>query len=251
MALVKTEAIILKYSNYRETSKIITFFTREFGKIKCIAKGVRDTKSRWGGVLQSIAHLNIIFYYNENRTLHLISGAEYAQPMKKLYDCNEKIEIGYKIVELTNRTTVENHQHTKLFDLLSETLKKLEDATNNYSNMLFNFEFQLANALGFAIDVETLAGDNELSGYNNLHYNFKPFNNNYHLNSNGVVNDENLMLNYDNIGILKAFHRGNFDEIMRLNIVKPNDIILEKFFERHFDQHLEEKGFSKTKKVIG
>jgi DNA repair protein RecO len=251
MALVKTEAIILKYDNYRETSKIITFFTREFGKIRCIAKGVRDTKSRWGGVLQSIAHLNIILYYNENRTLHLISGAEYAQPMSKLYDDVKKVEVGYKIIELVNRTTVENHQHIKLFEILSETLKKLEDATCNYEILLFNFEFQLAKALGFAIDVESLTDDDTLRSYNNLHYNFKPSDNNYHLTYNGLVSDEFYQLNNDNIKILRAFNRGNFDEIMGLNIVKPNDAIIEKFFERHFEEHLEGSGYSKTKKVIG
>lgn len=251
MALVKTEAILLKNYNYRETSKIITFFTREFGKIRCIAKGVRGTKSRWGGVLQSIAHLNIILYYNENRTLHLISGADYAQPMRKLYDSSEKVEVGYKIIELVNRTTIENHPHVKLFDLLSETLKKLEDATCNCEIMLFNFEFQLAKVLGFGVDIESLKNTGTSAGNNNLQYSFKPFNNNRHLKDNGVVSDEIFVLNDENIDVLSAFDRGNFDEIMGLNIVKPNDAIIQRFFERYFEVHLEGSSYSKTKKVIG
>ena len=251
MAIVKTEAILLKNNNYRETSKIITFFSREFGKITCIAKGVRDTKSRWGGVLQSIAHLYIQLYYNENRTLHLLSGAEYARPLKNIYGNNDKIETGYRIIELINRTTVENHQNIVLFTLLAETLKKLEDATCNYSNMLFNFEFQLAKVLGFGIDVESLTGNKQLTSYNNLQYKFKPFNNSDHLINDGYVNDEHFLLNYDNIEMLRVFNRGNFDEIMRLNIDKPNDIIIERFFERHFEEHIGDNGYSKTKKVIG
>jgi DNA repair protein RecO len=250
MAIVKTEAVLLKYSNYRETSKIITFFTKDYGKLKCIAKGVRDTKSRWGGTLQSMANLYITLYYNENRTLHLLSGAEYALPLKNIYNNHEKIEFGYRIVELLDRCTIDNHQHLKLFSLLTETLKKLEDATNNYCNMLLNFEFQLAKVLGFGINVDILAGRDTAGSYNNLHYTFKPFNDNSHLKYTGIVNDSKYMLNYENIEVLKAFEKGNFDEIMRLNIVKPNDIIIEKFFERHFEEHLEGNGYSKTKKVL-
>lgn len=75
MPIVRTDAVILKCDNYRETSKIITFYSRSHGKIKGIAKGVRSSKTKWGGALQSMAMLSIMFYYKENRTLHLVSQA--------------------------------------------------------------------------------------------------------------------------------------------------------------------------------
>lgn len=243
MAIVKTEAVLLKCSNYRETSKIITFFTKDYGKIKCIAKGVRDTKSRWGGALQSMAHLNIIFYYKENRTLHLLSGADHCCLFRSLYQDYDKIQVAYRIIELVERGTTENHPHTELFTLLSETLKKLDDATKNFINLLFNFEFNLAKILGFGINTNTF----EL---NKNFYRFKPGYPADHLKGSGMAADENYHFSEQNIGFFNTLKRGNFDEIMAFNIEKPHDIMLEKFFERHFEDHFENLLITKTKKVI-
>ena len=82
--IVKTEAIILKSDNYRDSSKIVTAYTKNFGKIRCIAKGVRDVKTKWGGVLQAMSYLNLLIYYNETKTLHLLSNAEYVKAYQSL-----------------------------------------------------------------------------------------------------------------------------------------------------------------------
>src|SRR5436853_2939188 len=155
MALVKTEAVILKCSNYREKSKIVTFYSRSHGKMRGIAKGVRDVKSRWGGVLQSMASINLMFYYNENRTLHLISGADFAKSYQYIYDDFEKMQVGYRIVELINKTTEDHHENQSVFELLANSLDSFNDATRNYVNVLFNFEFRLMKILGFEIDLSS------------------------------------------------------------------------------------------------
>jgi DNA repair protein RecO (recombination protein O) len=71
MSIINTEAIVLKCTNFRETSKIVTFYTKSHGKLRGIAKGVRSSKTKWGGVLQSMAYLNLFFYFKENKDLHL------------------------------------------------------------------------------------------------------------------------------------------------------------------------------------
>lgn len=243
MAIVKTEAVLLKCSNYRETSKLITFFTKDYGKIKCIAKGVRDTKSRWGGALQSMAYLNIIIYYKESRTLHLITGADHCCLFRNLYHDYDKIQVAYRIIELVERATIENHPHSELFNLLSETLKKLDDATKNFINMLFNFEFNLAKILGFGINTKTFEA-------NKNYYGVKPSDPAEHQTRSGMVMDENYRFSDQNIGFFNAMNGGNFDEIMAFNIKKPHDAMLEKFFERHFQDHFENLLITKTKKVI-
>ena len=86
MSLIKTEAIVLRSANYRDKSKIVTLYTKSHGKLGAIAKGVRDSKTRWGGVLQSMGYLNILLYYKENRTLHLLSSAEYIKTYSGIYE---------------------------------------------------------------------------------------------------------------------------------------------------------------------
>ena len=51
MPLYTTQAIVIRSLNYGESDKILTFFTRDFGKLKGIAKGERRSKKRFQNVL--------------------------------------------------------------------------------------------------------------------------------------------------------------------------------------------------------
>ena len=66
MNIFKSLAIVLKSENWRETSKILTLFSQRFGKIRVIAKGARDPKSRLAGNLELFSQISIVFYKKEN-----------------------------------------------------------------------------------------------------------------------------------------------------------------------------------------
>ena len=51
MAIIKTDSVVLKTKIYRDKSKLVTLYTKSHGKLTAVAKGVRDVKTRWGGVL--------------------------------------------------------------------------------------------------------------------------------------------------------------------------------------------------------
>lgn len=231
MAIIKTEAVILKCDNYRETSKIITFFSKSHGKLKGIAKGVRNSKSRWGGALQSMALVNIIFYYKENGGLYLVSGCEYEKSLPAIYDDFDKMQTGYRIIELLNRATAEHQENGQLFSLVCETLENLNDATKNYVNVLFNFEFRLIKLLGFGMDLDLIFGSNiDKSNQNQYFYETK--------------------FNDGDIKALSMLGDGNFNQLMCLNISKSQEIAIERFFESYFRNHFEHIGFSKTNRVF-
>ncbi len=245
MSLIKTEAIILRCRNYREQSKLVTFYSKTHGKVQGLAKGVRDIKTRWGGALQSMASLNIMFYYKENRTLHLISGAEHLVSYNSIFEDFEKMKIGYRIVELAAQTTEDGHENTAMFTLLSESLNTLNNATKNYVNVLFNFELSLAKILGFEISfsvpqsmVTTNAIENNKE--NRYYSEVKEGSSPYRYN----------ILNKQDIGILSVMRSGNFNSIMELNISESSEITLDRFFENYYKSHFDNLNFSNTKKVI-
>lgn len=228
MSLIKTEAIVLKSANYRDKSKIVTLYTKSHGKLKAIAKGVRDSKTRWGGVLQSMGYLNILLYFKENRTLHLLSSAEYINTHSGIYENIDKMNVGFRIIELVNKTTADGHEIRGVFELLSQSLNMLNDATKNFVNVLFNFEFRLAKMLGFAIDVEN-RGLGIPAGFSGF---------------------EEVKMHNDDVRVLRTIASGNSDEIMKLNIIKSSEIAVERFLESHFKIHFDNLNFSNTKKVI-
>lgn len=214
--LVKTEAILLKSTNYRETSKIITFYTRSHGKIRGIAKGVRSTKTKWGGALQSMAFLNLFFYFKENKELFLVSNAEHVKSFNSIYSDYDKMQAGYKIIELVNRTTADNQQNNQIFDLVKNSLELLDSAPKNYNNVFIYFEFRMCELLGFEINPEMLR---------------------YKLNQ-----GEQKSIEY-----IKS---GNFNSLLNLNISEQTVKNLESFFDNYFKNQLEHINNSKTAKVF-
>ncbi len=76
MAIVETEAVILKSHNLSEADKIVVFLTQNEGLVRGVAKGAKRLKSRFGGSLEPFTIINIAYYQKEERELVSINQAE-------------------------------------------------------------------------------------------------------------------------------------------------------------------------------
>ena len=75
-----TDAIVLRAIKYGDTSKIVTLYTRRFGKVAVIAKGARSAKSKFGSALEPMSLIQAVFYRKENREVQLLSQADLLHP---------------------------------------------------------------------------------------------------------------------------------------------------------------------------
>ncbi len=73
MPLYQDEGVVLRTVKLGEADRIVTLLTRDHGKIRAVAKGVRRTKSRFGGRLEPFMRVSFIA---EGRSLDVISQAE-------------------------------------------------------------------------------------------------------------------------------------------------------------------------------
>ena len=92
-SIVKTEAVVLKSMKYRETSKIITFYTRDFGKVKAIAKGARQPKNKFGSSLEPMSYVLVVLYRKEHRDLQLISQCDLIKTFRHLSEDLDKMAV--------------------------------------------------------------------------------------------------------------------------------------------------------------
>ena len=76
MPIVTTEGFVLRSYKLGENDKIVVLFTRDFGKIRLVAKGARKQRNRFGAALEVFAHVRIIFHEKENRELLVLDRAE-------------------------------------------------------------------------------------------------------------------------------------------------------------------------------
>ncbi|HEV8538897.1 MAG TPA: DNA repair protein RecO, partial [Bacteroidota bacterium] len=98
--IVTTEAIVLKSMKYRETSRIVTFYTRSFGKIPGIVKGARQAKSKYGTSLQPMSYVSLVFYRKEGREIQTVSQCDLMKSFRHLAEDMEKMAVGMAMIEL-------------------------------------------------------------------------------------------------------------------------------------------------------
>jgi len=147
--LSKTEAVVLKSMRYRDTSKIVTFYTNEFGKIRGIAKGARTNKSKFGAALEPLSHVSIILYKKEHRDLHLLSQSDILNPHKGILLSLERLRAGLSIIELVNQVTPGEERNGQLFSLLKEMLDAVEAEEKEPLKYFFAFALRLSALFGF------------------------------------------------------------------------------------------------------
>ena len=74
MGLYRDEAVVVRTYKLGEADRIIVLFTRDRGKVRAVAKGVRKTSSRFGARLEPTSHIAVQLY--EGRELDTITQAE-------------------------------------------------------------------------------------------------------------------------------------------------------------------------------
>src|SRR5512134_3647864 len=128
MPLYTTNAIVIHSFHYGESDKIVTFFTKDFGKIKGIAKGARRSRRRFQNALDLFSHLRLIFFDREGIGLVRAEGCDILSPFSHIREDLRKILYGNYFLELLNEMTGEREAHREAFELLLIFLSTLNES---------------------------------------------------------------------------------------------------------------------------
>ena len=139
---------------YRESSQIVTLYTREMGKMVVLAKGSRKPKSQFGATLQSLAHIEAIFYHKATRDLQTLSETSHVTLFNRLRGELARMTAGMRVLELVNALVQVEEANDTLFTLLVETLTCLDQTESGYENAWPYFQLRLAGVLGFQPAIE-------------------------------------------------------------------------------------------------
>jgi len=151
MALVKSRAISLKSYRLGETSKVVVCYTRDYGKVRFVAKGARKGGGRFGAALEPMLVSGVVFYLREGRDLLFVSQAEIERQWPELRRDVVRMAYAGAALELTDALVSEREPDPGLFDLLESTLARAAVAPpSSLDVVLWSFELSLASALGYA-----------------------------------------------------------------------------------------------------
>lgn len=111
--LYSVDALIIRARDYSEADKILTLYTKEYGKIQAIAKGVRKSVSRLRGGVQMFAHSQLLLY--RGKTLDTVSQSESIEAFGGLQDDLVKLVYASYLVELLEIAVPDREPNEKLF----------------------------------------------------------------------------------------------------------------------------------------
>jgi DNA repair protein RecO (recombination protein O) len=148
MSINRTEAIVLNKRDFRETSTIADFYTRDFGKISGLLKGIRDDPVKFATNLEIFSHNEIIFYRKRNSSLHLVSQADKRNNFDNIRQNITKIGLGCFMMELLGAIMPQEDKNEDIFDLTMSCLRELE-VTHNPDKIMAIFKIKILSLSGF------------------------------------------------------------------------------------------------------
>lgn len=138
----KLQGIVLRRYDFGEADKIVTVFTRERGKIRLLAKGVRRIMSRRAPHLEIFNYVELYIYHGKN--FDSISEAKTIEDFSEIKKDLDLCGYGFYLMEVVDKLLPEEVPHEEIFDKLYKSLKNL-----NGEKTVKEFVVELLWELGF------------------------------------------------------------------------------------------------------
>ncbi|MBW2058633.1 MAG: DNA repair protein RecO [Deltaproteobacteria bacterium] len=154
MPLKRATGIVIRSFDYGESDRIVTFLTREYGKVRGIAKGARRSRRRFANSLDLFCHVRVLFAEKEERPLMRIDQCDVVEFFPTLGQDVARMSYGSYFAELVDAMLEEGEAHRGVFDLLRGFLSIL-DQSGTKEEMLRIFEVRLLSLVGYRPTLES------------------------------------------------------------------------------------------------
>ncbi|MEX0716257.1 MAG: DNA repair protein RecO [Planctomycetaceae bacterium] len=124
MSAEKTEALVIRVADFSESSRVVSFFTRDFGRTSALAKGGRRLKGPFEAALDLLAACRIVFL-RKSSGLDLLTEAQLISRFRPSGKSLVGLYGGYYVAELLSGLTEEYDPHAALYDAAQSTLHRL------------------------------------------------------------------------------------------------------------------------------
>jgi DNA repair protein RecO (recombination protein O) len=157
------EGIILKRRNVGEADRILTVFTKQFGKIRVIAKGVRKISSKRGPHVEVFNHVVVTLY--KGKGMDTLTDVSPITSFEAIRSDLHRVGAAYYLCELIDGLLPEGQSHEDVFLLLVDAFGALSSVKHERIEILrARFAAALLTKLGYMAPGKKFK-DNEIDSY--------------------------------------------------------------------------------------
>jgi DNA repair protein RecO (recombination protein O) len=154
--LYQSEAFVLRTYQLGETDQIVVFFTRDFGKLRAVARRSHSPRRHSASYYQPLMLLRTILFGRPTQALYRINTVDIVSPFRVLHEDFEYLRCGLYMTELLDVTTHEREPLPELFGLFQLSLEQLMHMPNP-ALLLRQFELRVLEIMGYTPQVSYCA----------------------------------------------------------------------------------------------
>ena len=123
---VTTDAVVLRSLRFAEADRILHLYTHDRGRVGAIAKGARKTRSRFGGRLEPLSHVELVLHHGRGE-LATVTGASLVRPHSAIRDDPYRLAVGLIGAEAVLRLFPEQETNERVFTAVTRFLDVLDE----------------------------------------------------------------------------------------------------------------------------
>jgi DNA repair protein RecO (recombination protein O) len=147
IGLYRAQGIVLRGIRLGEADRIVTFYTQAHGRVRAVAKGIRKSKSRFGGRLDAFTHVDLLLYKGRS-DLDIVTQAEILTRPRRIRTEYAAFCAASAMADAVERTTLERDRNVRVFLLLRSALQALEDGAEDPALLAYAFLAKIASMAG-------------------------------------------------------------------------------------------------------
>ncbi|MBL7155982.1 MAG: DNA repair protein RecO [Candidatus Pacebacteria bacterium] len=227
----RTTGFVFKKLDQSEADQVFTIFTKDFGVLKILAKGIRKSASKLKSGIPIFCISEIEFI--QGKTHKILTDAILINNFENIKKDLIKLRVAYKISETLDQLIKPPQKDEKIWNLLNEVFKNLNNdflLVTHYSLLYFYFLLNLLSILGYHPELyECLICRNKLKPQN-LYFSFKG---GIMCSSCKVKSKEHLVLNIDQniVKILRESFKRNISDFLKIRIKKQHQVSINQISE--------------------
>lgn len=162
MKTYKTEGLVIGRRSLGEADRLLTIYTKHFGKKQLLAKGVRKISSRRAPFFELFSHISFLAY--TGHAFDIITEVNALNQFKNVRERLGRIGHAYVVSELLGRFTAENQAYPEVYQLSIRYFQSLNQPVlgrNQAASALERYKFDLLSMLGF-LDINVRETNHEI-----------------------------------------------------------------------------------------